>query len=94
MCKVKLYELIPREESTNTDGNRINEKTNNTDNKGTYDMNENEKDDNPMDKLDVEKGMIGVKYMQMERNVCFLENVIFTVEVSILEHKRPNIKGK
>ena len=35
---------------------------------------------------------IGAKDMEMKRSVCFLENAIFTVEVVVSEHKRPEVK--
>ena len=42
---------------------------------------------------DVEKDMIGAKYMQMAKSVCFLENTVFLVEVLATEHNRPEGKG-
>lgn len=35
--------------------------------------------------------MIGAKYMQIEKSI-FLETTVFTVEVPVSEHKRPEIK--
>ena len=45
-----------------------------------------------VEKFDISKDAIGAKYMEMERSVCFLENMIFTVEISVSEHNRPEVK--
>ena len=41
---------------------------------------------------DLEKDVIRAKYLQMEKNVCFLDNAVFVVEVLISEHNRPEVK--
>lgn len=51
-----------------------------------------EGDDVEAYKKDIDLDEIGAIYMQMERSVCFLENAIFTVEVPVSEHKKPEVK--
>ena len=51
-----------------------------------------EENDEEAYRTDIALDEIGAKYMQMERSVCFLDNTIFTLEVSVSEHKRPEVK--
>ena len=48
-------------------------------------------DEIDVEKFEIAKDAIGVKYMEMERSVCFLENMVFTVEVPVSEHNRPKV---
>ena len=41
---------------------------------------------------DLEKDVIRAKYLQMEKNVCFLDNAVFVVEVLVSEHNRSEVK--
>ena len=40
---------------------------------------------------EVEKNVIGAKYLKMEKSVCFLENSIYIVEVPVREHGKPEV---
>ena len=86
-CRVKPYELIPREKVEKKEVETLEE---------TYSTSEEklEKDDDEktVEKFYIAKDAIGVKYMEMERSVCFLENMIFTVEVPVSEHNVPEVK--
>ena len=41
---------------------------------------------------DIEKDVIGAKYLKVEKSVCFLENTVFVVEVPVSEHNQPEVK--
>ena len=41
----------------------------------------------------VEKDVIAAKYFIIEKSVCFLEIAVFVVEVLVLEHDGPEVKG-
>ena len=52
------------------------------------DMDGNAKDD-AMDRFDLAKDSIGVKFMQVENIICSLENAEYVVEVSLSEQYKP-----
>merc|ERR1712239_32236 len=40
---------------------------------------------------DLQNDVIGAKYLQVEKSVYFMDHEIFTVEVPVKEHKKPEI---
>ena len=43
---------------------------------------------------DDEKDVIGAKYLKMEKSVCFLESIVFVIEVPVFEHCQTEFKGE
>ena len=43
------------------------------------------------DLAEVEKDIVGAKYMKLENRVCFSDLCIFVVELPVSEHRRPEV---
>ena len=92
VCRVKSYELIPQKDVANKNEEEI-------EHDYMYSVQNCNLDDDMDDKVvkdermaDVEKDVIGAKYLQIEKSVCFLENTVFRIEAPVLEHNRPEVK--
>ena len=84
VCGVKPYKLIPRDKDKveNDDEKYYNEKEN-EERQDVIGDNEHVKENDEIEnEVDVTEDIIGAKYMEMEKSICFFENAIYTIEVS------------
>merc|ERR1712112_811995 len=84
MCRAKPYELQTRKnehESQEVENRAQNE---------VVDEIELEEIQNET-RRDLQNDVIGAKYLQVEKSVYFMDHEIFTVEVPVKEHKKPEI---
>ncbi len=95
-CKVKPYELKERNEE-NKEENRRNKmieednKVANNDKKEEKEVEVEESEDENEVRRDLMNDIIGAKYLQVEKSVYFMDYEIFTVEVPVREHGKPEI---
>ena len=99
-CKVKPYELKERIEE-NKEEKRDEEicpqiieeenKVENDDKKEESEVEVEEIEDENEVRRDLQNDVIGAKYLQVEKSVYFMDYEIFTVEVPVREHGKPEI---
>ena len=99
-CKVKPYELKERTEEKKEEKrdeerwNKIIEEDNKVESNDKEEEKEIEVEENE-DENEVRKDLlndvIGAKYLQVEKEVYFMDYSIFTVEVPVREHGKPEI---
>merc|ERR1712115_641846 len=96
VCKVKPYELKERTEEKK-DEKRCPEiieeenKVENDDKKEEREVEIEESEDEKEVRRDLMNDVIGAKYLQVEKSVYFMDYEIFTVEVPVREHGKPEI---
>ena len=100
MCKVKPYELKKRTDEKKEkkgDEERCPEiieeenKVENDDKKEESEVEVEESEDEKEVRRDLMNDVIGAKYPQVEKSVYFMDYEIFTVEVPVREHGKPEI---
>merc|ERR1711867_5586 len=99
-CKIKPYELKERTEEKN-DENRDKErcpeiieeenKVENDDKKEESEVEVEEIEDENKVRRDLQNDVIGAKYLQVEKSVYLMDYEIFTLEVPVKEHGKPEI---
>lgn len=80
-CRVKPYELSPQKEAAEESDDQSGSEP---------EVSEQVKMDGTL--VHVKKDVVGAEYSNIERNMCFLENAVFVVEVLVLEHCRPEVR--
>merc|ERR1712041_31811 len=81
-CKVKPYDLKERTEE---------EKEENDDKKEENETEIEEIEDENEVRRDLQNDIIGAKYLQVEKSIYFMDYEIFTLEVPVREHGKPEI---
>merc|ERR1712240_872914 len=99
-CKIKPYDLRERTEEENDpkDGEEKSPETvqednsseNNDDNE-EIDAETEETDDKNEVRRDLQNDIIGAKYLQVEKSIYFMDYEIFSLEVPVKEHGKPEI---
>ena len=99
-CKIKPYELKERTEEkkeANRDEEKCPEiieeenKVENDDKKEESEAEIEEIEDENEVRRDLQNDIIGAKYLQVEKSVYFMDYEIFTIEVPVREHGKPEI---
>ena len=93
VVKVKPYELMPREnvEEKDDKNEKSTDKDENEVERITNDQNDDLEEMENEIKEEIDKDAVGANNLRKEQSVCFMENAIFTVEVPVSEHNKPEI---
>merc|ERR1711867_97680 len=100
-CKVKPCDLKERENEPREDGEKSPEtveRENNSEDDDNNDETDDERDDDKREtenkdevRRDLQNDIIGAKYLQVEKSVYFMDYEIYSVEVPVKDHGKPDI---
>merc|ERR1712240_512043 len=85
---------INDETDTETENNENNDETDTeteNDEQEERDENEEETENKDESRNDLQNDVIGAKYLQVEKSVYFMDYEIFSLEVPVKEHRKPEI---
>merc|ERR1711954_371946 len=99
MCRAKPYELIERTEEEKNKNDELEEtpeiieEESEAENDDKIEDSETEKEEEDENEIrrDLQNDIIGAKYLQVEKSVYFMDYEIYSVEVPVKDHGKPEI---